>query len=320
MHAKKVECMNLPLISIIIITWNRRDDVQEAIRSVYEQAYPHFEIIVIDNGSNDGTVDAVQQAFPAVRIIALDKNMGIGARNAGIRIAKGEIIFCLDSDASLGRESLANLVSKFQAEPRIGVINSKILNAYTKQLTDGPGWSYSEKDKEDQYKEFLSYSFSEGGAGIRRKLFTEIGPFWEPLFFGCEGQEFSLRVLDAGYDIQYFPGSIVYHREAQQSRISNEQKYYFFLRNTLYIYLVRFPLWLMGIFMPLKISAFLVSGARRGYLQQILRSLLDFVRQIPFLLKQRQPIHNETARLYMKLQRQHGSLRWDLPTWLKNKT
>jgi len=311
--------MDLPLISIIIITWNRKDDVLEAIRSVYEQAYTNFEIIVVDNGSNDGTVQALRQTYPPVKIIDFDQNRGIGARNAGIRIAQGDFIFCLDSDASLGKESIANLVSKFQAEPRIGVINSKIMNAYTMKMADGPGWSYSEKDKEDQDKEFLSYTFSEGGAAIRRKLFAEVGPFWELLFFGCEGQEFSLRVLDAGYDILYFPGSVVYHREAQQSRVTGKQRDYLFFRNMLYIYLVRFPWWLMGIFMPLKIGASLVRGARRGYLRQTLSSLLEFVRRIPFLLKQRRPIRNETACLYLKLQRQHGSLRWDLSTWLMNK-
>jgi GT2 family glycosyltransferase len=311
--------MDLPFVSIVIITWNRKEEVLETIAAVFKQTYPYFEIIMVDNGSSDDTIEAVQLAYPAVKIISLGQNLGIGARNAGIKIAQGDIILCLDSDASVGQESMANLVTKFQAEPRIGVINSKILNSYTKQLVNGPGWSYTEKDKEDQDKEFLSYTFSEGGVAIRRKIFAEIGPFWELLFFGCEGQEFSLRVLDAGYDILYFPGSIVYHREAKQSRVSDDEKYYFYLRNALYIYLVRFPWWLMGIFMPLKIGAFLVSGSRRGHLRQVLRSLLEFVRQIPFLLKQRRPIRNETAHLYLKLQRQHGSLRWDLPTWLKNK-
>jgi len=307
------------LVSIVIITWNRKTDVLETVQTIYEQSYQNYEIVLVDNGSSDGTVEIVSQLHPKVKLVALDKNIGIAARNVGVEVSQGEIIFFLDSDASLGQESIANVVRKFRSEPKIGVINSKIVNAYTKQLDNIAGWSYSEKDKDDQDKEFLSFSFSEGGAAIRKKLFSEVGIFWEPLFFGCEGFEYSLRVLDAGYDILYFPDSVVFHRTVQQSRISGGQRDRLFLRNFLSIYLVRFPWWMLGIFMPLKIGASLVRGIRRGYLRQILSSLLEFVFQIPFLLKQRRPIRNETARRYLDLQRQHGSLRWNFVTWLKYK-
>lgn len=309
----------LPLVSILIITWNRKNDVLETLQSTYEQSYPCFEIILVDNGSIDGTVQAVAAQYPDVRILALDHNLGIAARNNGIEIAQGEFILCLDSDATLGSESLMHMVRRFQADPKIGVINSKIVNAYTLLLDGGPGWSYSEIDKEDQDEEFLSFSFSEGGAGIRRSVFDEVGPFWEPLFFGCEGLEFSLRVLDAGYDILYFPPSIVYHRNAEQARIDGGQRDTLFFRNFLFIYLARFPLQLLGIFLPLKVVATLFRAGRRGYLKQTLCVLLDVIRKVPWLMQQRHPIQNKTASYYLQLQRQHGSLRWDLLTWLKYK-
>jgi len=313
--------MELPLVSVLIVTWNRRADVLETIRSIYAQAYRNFEIIVVDNGSTDGTVDAIRQSYPEVKLIALDRNVGISAgRNVGIAAAQGDIIFCLDSDASLAHDTLANLVHKFQTESEVGVINSKIVNAYTKRLDGGPGWVYSERSKLDQDSEFLSWSFSEGGAAIRREVFDQVGPFWEFLFFGCEGQELSLRVWDAGYKVLYYPKSIVYHRESPHSRIADERREYLFFRNSLCIYLVRYPWWMLIWYVPLKVAAVLIRGARRGYLRSVLRALLSVMRQFPTLWKQRRPISDKTARVYLKLQRQHGPLSWDPVTWLKHKT
>jgi glycosyltransferase involved in cell wall biosynthesis len=156
--------MDIPLVSVLIVTWNRKEDVLETVRSVYEQEYRNFEIVVVDNGSSDGTVENVRQVFPVVKVVALDRNMGISSgRNAGIRVARGDIIFCLDSDASLAPDTLTNLVLRFQAEPELGVINSKIINAYTRELDRGPGWVYTEKHKANQDVEFPSWNFSEGG-------------------------------------------------------------------------------------------------------------------------------------------------------------
>jgi GT2 family glycosyltransferase len=312
--------MEFPLITILIITWNRKEDILETLHSIYEQAYQNFEIIVVDNGSNDGTVDTLSQAYPGVKVVSLDRNMGVSVgRNAGIAIAQGEMILCLDSDASLGRDTLNNMICRFQAEPRVGVINSKIVNAYTKTL-DGPGWVYSSKQKAQQHKEFLSFSFSEGGAAIRREVFDQVGLFWDYLFFGCEGQEFSLRVWDAGYKILYYPDAIIYHRSSPSARVKGKDRDCHILMNSLCIYFVRYPCWLFLILAPLKFLAALFRGIRRGYLRQVLGTFLSFMQQLPYLWKHRSPIRNDTARYYLKLIREQGPLSWDLSTWLKHKT
>jgi GT2 family glycosyltransferase len=313
--------MKFPLVTILIITWNRKKDVLETVQSVYEQAYPNFEIVVVDNGSNDGTVDAIHHTYPIVRVVPLNRNMGVSVgRNAGIAIAQGEIIFCLDSDASLGCDTLNYLICKFQAEPKIGVINSKIVNAYTKTLDGGPGWVYSSKQKAQEYKEFSSFSFSEGGAAIRKEVFDRVGLFWDFLFFGCEGQEFSLRVLDAGYTILYYPKSIVYHRSSPNARLIAKDRDCNILMNSLSIYFVRYPWWMFILLTPLKVIATFFRGTRRGYLRQVLVTLLGFIRNLPFLWRQRHPIRNETALYYMKLLHEQGPLSWDLFTWLKYKS
>jgi len=312
--------METPLVSVLVVTWNRKKDVLETVQSVYQQEYQNFEIIVVDNGSGDGTIDALRLFRPEVRIVALDRNIGISAgRNAGIQIARGEIIFCLDSDASLDHDALTNLVRRFQADSDIGVINSKIVNAYTKELDGGPGWVYSEEQKTNRSVEFLSWSFSEGGAAIRKQVFDQVGLFWELLFFGCEGQELSLRVWDAGYKVLYYPESVVYHRASPQQRVAGKDRDSLFFKNNLYIYIARYPFWLLFLIAPLKIGAVMIRGVRRGYLLEVLKTLSEVIGSMPLLLKHRKPIQNRTALLYLRLQRQQGPLSWGLASWLKHK-
>jgi len=309
------------MISVVVITWNRKADILETVQAVYDQDYKDFEIIVVDNGSEDGSVEALSQAYPQVKLIALDSNLGVTrARNVGIKVAKGDLLLFLDSDASPVHDTLSNLAKKFQAEPRLGVVNSKIVNAYTMEIDNTAGWVYTEKDKDSQNIEFLSFSFSEGGCAIRKTMFDKVGLFWEQLFFGSEGMEFSLRVLDADFDILYYPDSLVVHRASPVSRIKGGNRDEILFRSCMLVYLLRFPWWLFMFFAPLKTGATLFRSMRRGYSRQILLGLRNFVAQAPAVLKERKPIRNKTALNYVKLQRQHGTLRWDLITWLKYKT
>src|SRR5688572_3654895 len=149
------------LVTVVIVTWNRKDDVLIAVQSIFEQVYRNFEVVVVDNGSQDGTVEALQQSFPTITLIPLTENKGVSAgRNIGIEASRGEIIFLLDSDASVASDTLTNVVRKFQTEAQIGILACKIINSYTMELC-ASGWIYSEKSKADQNKEFYSYSFCE---------------------------------------------------------------------------------------------------------------------------------------------------------------
>jgi GT2 family glycosyltransferase len=311
--------MGTPLISIVIVTWNRKEDILEAIQSIYDQDYRNFEVIVVDNNSTDGTVEALSRAYPAVRLVALDQNMGAsGGRNAGIAVARGEIIFILDSDAALDKDTLSKIVHKFQIKPEVGVISCKFLNTHTGEL-DPYTWHCTESAKADQDLEFPCYQFSECGSAIRKEVLDQAGLFWDLLFFDREGEELSLRIWDAGYEVLYWPEVIVYHRASPEMRVAGCERLYFDLRNSLYIYLARYPWWMLACFVPLKMGTSLVKGARKGCLRQILQALLKVIRQLPTLWQQRRPISNKTARLYLKLQRDRGPLAWDLASWLKYK-
>jgi GT2 family glycosyltransferase len=311
--------MDAPLISVAIVTWNRKDDVLTTIKSVYDQSYKNYEVVMVDNSSTDGTVDAVRQAYPDVRVVALERNLGpTGGRNAAIAAAHGEILFFLDSDASLGQDTLAITAEKFKAEQDLGVVACKVINAYTQQLDEVGGRIFSHGAEAEM--EFFSYSFSECGCAIRKEVFERAGMFWDFLFFGREGEELGLRIWDAGYKILYSPHTVVYHRVSPNKRVTGGKREYFDLRNSLYVYLVRYPWWLLMGLAPLRLSASLVRGVRRGHLQQVLEAVLEVIRHLPYLWHVRRPISNETAYRYVRLQREHGPLSWDLVSWIKYKS
>jgi GT2 family glycosyltransferase len=310
-----------PLVSVVIVTWNRKAEVLKTVQSVHDQKYKYVEIVVVDNASTDGTVEALRQAYPEIKVIRLEENLGASAgRNPGISAAEGEIVFLLDSDASLGKETIQNAVHKLQEHSEVGVIACKVVNADTKQLDRIAGWIYSEKDKVDQDQEFLSFSFSECGCAIRKEVLDEVGFFWDSLFFGGEGEELSLRIWDAGYSILYSPDSIIYHRVSQNQRVENCERQYYTLRNMLYIYLLRYPWWMLPIYIPIKTLISLIRALRRKCVKVILGALLDVLKLLPSLLKERQPIKSQTGRHYMRLQREHGPWRWDLVSWFRFKT
>lgn len=309
------------LVSVLIITWNRREDVLGAVHSVYEQDYRSIEIIVVDNGSTDGTLVAIGEAFPEVKTIRLEGNLGVSvARNLGIEAASGEIVFCLDSDAQLGTHTLSAVVHRFEIQPQAGIINSRILDPHTKELASGPGWVYSDRQRAHQNEVFASWSFSEGGAAIRREVVEKVGPFWERLYFGCEGQDLSLRALDAGFITIYDPDSVVYHKMSHRSRIDGARRERFSLESTLSIYLVRYPWWMFLLLAPLRIGAVMIRAIRRGYTRAFMAGLRQIALSAPQLLRERRAIRWETAINYLHLQMKHGPLSWDLASWIRNKT
>lgn len=310
-----------PALSIVIAAWNRKDDVLQTIRLLNEQDYRDFEIIVVDNGSTDGTSETVTASFPDVGLVRLAENRGAtGGRNVGIEIARGEFILCLDSDASPECGALRTIVKKFRSDPLIGVVNSKVVNAATRDFDSVAGWAYSEKQKAKSGEEFFSHNFSETGCAIRKEALEKAGLFWERLFFGREGEELALRILDAGYKILYCPSVVVLHRASPQTRFTSTERRYYDFRNSLYIYLVRYPWWIILWLMPLKIAAECIKGIGQHKFDWIRNALRDVIREFPALMRERKPISNRTARIYLRFQRQQGSLSWNVLSWMKYKT
>ncbi|MEM7130723.1 MAG: glycosyltransferase family 2 protein [Chloroflexota bacterium] len=308
--------MEQRLVSVIICSWNRKDDILETLPSIYQQNYKNYEIIVVDNGSTDGTVDVLRAEHPTVRIVALEENLGpTGGRNAGIHVAKGEVLFFLDSDANLLADTLEKVVERIERDPKIGVISCNVINEDPNEKT---GWSFN--FKKGREKEFCSFAFGEAGFATRAEIFVKAGLFWEFLFYGREGEELGVRVWDAGYKILYFPDAIVHHRASPKTRVIGSKREFFDLRNCYYIYLTRYPWWMMPRFLFMKTGTAIIRGIyRRNIHETVFPAWWAILQNFGELRRQRSPISNDTARQYMALLKDHGPLSWTLSSWLKLK-
>ena len=133
-HRNIVKMCTLVDVSVIIVNWNRLDDVLKNLRNLRHQTELRTEIVVVDNGSTDGSAERLSE-LGWIRLIRLGTNVGPAeARNYGLRNASGEYIVFLDSDSLLPKSGLAKLVSRMEADPTIGIIACRIVNSRTRKI------------------------------------------------------------------------------------------------------------------------------------------------------------------------------------------
>ena len=221
----------LPLISIVILYYKRRETIAESIESVLRQDYPNREVIVVDNHSEDGLKQWLGVHGYDVKLIELPQNLGTcGGRNAGIRAARGSIVVCLEDDVSfLSAIELNKMVRVFEQHPDIHVLALKICDPDTGKLSLRE-WCHARSWKESAEYEFETNWFGEGASAFRREVFDTCGLYYEPLFYGVESHELIIRLMNGGCRILYTPHVRVGHRAAPSGR-TPERQFYYYTRN-----------------------------------------------------------------------------------------
>ncbi|MEA3339438.1 MAG: glycosyltransferase family 2 protein, partial [Chloroflexota bacterium] len=124
----------MPDLSIVIVNWNVRDLLRRCLRSILAnlqiRALVHLQVIVVDNGSSDGSVEMVQAEFPAVHLITNAGNRGFpAANNQGLAIARGRYVLLLNPDTEIVGDALALMVAFADAHPDVGMVGPQLLNA-----------------------------------------------------------------------------------------------------------------------------------------------------------------------------------------------
>jgi GT2 family glycosyltransferase len=216
-------------VGIVMLTFNQRDTTLRALASLMPQVGPGDQVIVWDNGSADGTVEAVQAAYPQVLVHRHPENLGVaGGRNAGAKLAierfDPQYLLFLDNDLVLRPGYVAALRETLEADPSVGQVQSKLLYLHEpERINDGGGcqinfWlgrtlpvGYRQIDRGqcDQQAPCISCG---GSMMVRARLFEELGGF-DPVFnpFGPEDLDFSLRLQRRGYKALYNPQAVALH-------------------------------------------------------------------------------------------------------------
>lgn len=200
-----------PLVSVCILTWNRKETVLENLRHLLKQSYHRFEIILVDNGSIDHTVEAVRNEFSDVHLIPIDRNIGIAGRNEAIKAANGDIIITLDDDVFFHSDyEIEKIVHYLERHSDVNVGIMKILDENGNLLE--MNWYHPRRWESFSDLEFETDYIPEGASFFRKNVFRQAGYYPESFFIGQEGPDLAYRIINQGFKIMYTPGIHVIHR------------------------------------------------------------------------------------------------------------
>lgn len=215
--------MTPPVVSIIIPTYNGRELTLTCLRSLRAQRYPAIEVIVVDNGSQDGTAAAVQAQFPEARCVANPANLGfVGGCNRGAQAATGEFLLFLNNDTTHDPEFLVHLIEAMRQDPDAGLCGGKVLLQRDPRFLDAVGSFLNGSgflmhvglyERDADHREFPRYLFSPKGVGmvIPRGLFERLGRFDELFFAYFDESDLAWRVWLSGATVIFVPQSRIYH-------------------------------------------------------------------------------------------------------------
>lgn len=292
----------MPRVSVVIPTWNGAALLHPCLVSLRSQRFRDFEVIVVDNGSTDGTLEMLGREFPEVVSVALPENRGFApAVNEGIRRASGGVVVLLNNDVEAEPGWMSALVAALDRRPDVGFVASKMLDAKRPGLIDSAGdrmslfaWNHGRGQPDgsefDTGREILTACA--GAAAYRRELFEAVGLLDEEYFAWFEDVDLGLRAQIAGFRCWYEPTAVVRHHGSATGARMSDMKVFYTYRNTMLLFLKTMPLPRLLAWGPLMFVwpwlAPLVSGMP---LRLTLHAWRAFLRLVPHALRERRRIY-----------------------------
>ena len=282
-----------PPATVVIVTKNRKDELRGAIVSALEQDV-NPQILVIDDGSTDGTAEMVRAEFKEVELHSFPESLGLVVRrNYGARVAKAPIIFSLDDDARFSSTSIVSkTLSQFSSEC-IGAVAIPFVNVNQNpkvhQLCPKPNST------------FVTYTYIGTAHAIRRDVFLEMGGYAEYLIHQGEEEELAIRMLDAGYFISMGSSDVINHLESPKR--SCERMDYYGRRNQILFAMLRVPLPCITTYLVrmllLAMRQILATGRAKNMALGVVAGFTDAVK----LWDRRKPVQLATYKRWRHIRR-----------------
>jgi len=221
----------VPRLAVVIVNWNRREHVKQLLSDLRCQTERAEEILVVDNGSTDGSQDMIEQEYPEVCLLRLRKNMGLSyARNLGIVSSRSELIGSLDNDVRvLDKQFLAKVRRSSVRHPDCGVISFHLVEGlwrYSNASGLKKAFSMEELEKladvgrspvrENAFYEYILYG---GSCVIKREVIRKVGVFDDGFWYGGEECDFAYRCHRAGVRLLRDRGLWLIHLRTPDSRV-----------------------------------------------------------------------------------------------------
>lgn len=241
--------LNTPKIVITILNWNGKKDTIECLESLKQITYSNYEILLVDNGSTDGSVECFRELYPDIEILENGKNLGFAeGNNAGIKRALeigADYVQMLNNDTIVDRNYLTELMNAIQSYPDVGIAGPKTYHYDSPNILGCAGgfinyWkgtiSHMGAGKVDsgQFEDNLELDFISGTSPIfSKELLLKIGLLDNRFFFGGgEDVDISIRAKKNGFKIIYAPKAKIWHKGETVSRKKRGAEYgYYFIRN-----------------------------------------------------------------------------------------
>lgn len=226
----------VPSVSLIVLNWDGREHLAQVLRCLTSLDYPNerLELLVVDNGSRDGSAEMVRRDFSRVRLIQLDVNQGFAEpNNLGVAVAAGDWVGFLNNDMRMDPAWLTNLMSTLKDRPRAACLGSRILSWGGQRLEfigggvtfTGHGFQSGLGDTESAEDREKRVLFACGGAMVvRRSVFDEVGGFDPDYFAYYEDVDLGWRLNLLGHEVWYTPRASVEHRHHSTGRRLPEHK------------------------------------------------------------------------------------------------
>ena len=265
-----------PDISVVVVNWNRRDYLRACLQSLAAQRGATFEVIVVDNGSTDGSAEMARSEFD-VRVISNPDNRGFcAANNQAFAAARGRFIALLNNDAEAAPDFLAELRRAFDNAPDIGMAAAKVLVWENPRRIDridkvghliypdgqnrGRGTGEIDLGEDGPYGRTAECLWPDGSAAMYRKTMLDaIGGFDEDFFMFADDAELGLRARIAGWRCLYMPGAVARHHRGGSLDTGSAKRIFLIERNRVLLAAKLFP-WSLLLLNPYYFALRLASG------------------------------------------------------------
>lgn len=300
-----------PVASIIIVNYNGKEVIGDCLKWVGRQTFEDYEVIVVDNGSTDGSGDTAARILEGpvfagkASFLPLTENLGFpGGNLAGLNRARGVYIVLLNNDTEPDPDWLNELVAAADAHPAAGIFASKLVDWKTGRI-DSAGDGYTttlkgfkrgegEVDKGQYDRQGFIFGACAGAALYRREMLDRIGFLDEDFFLIHEDTDLNLRAHLAGWKVLYVPRAVVRHKVRSSIGAMSQKAVYYTLRNSeltrlknipLPVFLLYFPEFILG-----TITEFIYFAVKHGHLRLYLKAKADALAMAPRMLKKRKEI------------------------------
>jgi len=304
-------------ISVLIITYNRKDDLRKTIKSIKEQTRKPDEIIIVDNASTDGTAEMVRKEYPELKLLVSPENRGL---TYGVNLAYsnsiGDIAAVLESDMEFDKNWVEEVVREFDRDPEAGAVVPRFLHRAANGYVD-----VEFPPDENNNLERIN-----GCWCLRREIFEKHNelPYDSDYFLYAQEPEASARIFNMGYKIRRIWTTTTYHNQNLSTGRTNLKTLQFFqTRNTFWNLWTFYSKRNIAVYTPVYVVYFLLTFKGTG-IKHILHGIFSSLLGIPKCLKKRQVVDKprfesimENWRFIRKVQKTYKGFKFPKDVWDK---